>query len=439
LALRDDAAKGANVEQWESHMTRFFSETSFKKNIEEPNGIDISGHLTVLQALAAQTKNDSHCQCIILEHILPTTVEYIERVNSVYPVCQVIAISYSADPSTVDLLRTKGYNVHVPASIQDMLDNTWKVVADRTSKTNTPVIYQEVGGYVADWTAELAKLPNFVGCVEDTANGLWRYQAADKLKPLSVPVISMADTPLKHVEDAMIGDSCVYSLEKVLRSQMSSSLQGVRCGVVGWGHIGKSAAAAFAGRHALVGIYDINPIVNMLGYAQGYDPIPLARMLSEFDIVMGCSGRRSIRVADLNDLKNGIILCSASSKDIEFDLVGFSSLCDVEDITGNGHCAIQKYTVRKTGKFFYILDHGTPIDFLDLSLQGAILDCTCSELFVCIRELATNKHPPGIIGLTDDLQDVVAKKWLQLHAAAFEDAKAQSDKTFYFPESWNWT
>ena len=420
-------------------MTRFYAHTGFRKNIEEPNGIDIDGHLTVLKALAAETTNDNKTQCIILEHILPTTVEYIDWVNSIYPVCLVIAISYSVDPGTVDLLRSKGYNVHVPSSIEEMLANTWKVVADAVSKLDVPVVYQEVGGYLADWTSELAKLPNFLGCVEDTANGLWRYQAADKNKPLAVPVISMADTPLKHVEDAMIGDSCVYSLEKVLRSQMSSSLQGVRCGVVGWGHIGKSAAAAFAGRHALVGIYDINPIVNMLGYAEGYDPVPLSAMLSEFDIVMGCSGRRSIRVADIDNLKNGIILCSASSKDIEFDLAGFANLCDVEDLTQGRHCPIQKYTVRKTGKYFYILDRGTPIDFLDLSLQGTILDCTCSELFVCIRELATNKHPPGIVALTDNLQYAVAKKWLRLHAVAFESAGAQSDKTFFFPESWDWT
>lgn len=62
-------------------MTRFYAHTGFKKNIEEPNGIDIDGHLTVLKALAGETKNDNKTQCIILEHILPTTVEYIDWVT----------------------------------------------------------------------------------------------------------------------------------------------------------------------------------------------------------------------------------------------------------------------------------------------------------------------------------------------------------------------
>jgi adenosylhomocysteinase len=408
------------------------------RNIE--HGIDLDGHLLVLKHLADETTNGSNAHSIILQHILPTTVEYVERVNSVYPVDLIIAICYSVDAQTVETLKSKGYNVYVPKSIDEMLNEVWKLVAENLKSVSYPIVVQEVGGYFADWTHELGAFPNFKGCVEDTANGLWRYQAAAAKRPLAVPVISMADTPLKHVEDALIGDACVYSLEKVMRSQMASILEGVRCGVVGWGHIGKSAAAALAGRHAIVSTYDINPIVDMLAYAQGYYPMPLAQMVSEVDIVMGCSGRRSIRVADLDELKDGIILCSASSKNIEFDLEGFAALCDVHEvgIGTAGRCAIQKYTVRKTGKSFYILDNGTPIDFLDMPLQGAILDCTCSELFVCIRELVSAKHDPGIIGLTDDLQLVVAKKWLRTHSEVFSAEDAKRDKVFYFPESWDW-
>ncbi len=408
------------------------------KNVEK--GIDIEGHLLVLKQLASETKNVAKAHSMILQHVLPTTIEYIEHVNTVYPVDLVIAICYSADAGAVQILRSKGYDVYVPKSIDEMLNELWKRVAEKVKSVSYPVVIQEVGGYFAEWTHELAALPNFKGCVEDTANGLWRYQAAAAKKPLALPIISMADTPLKHVEDALIGDACVYSLEKVMRSQMASILEGVRCGVIGWGHIGKSAAASLAGRHAIVSIYDINPVVDMLAYAQGCYPMPLGQMLSEVDIVMGCSGRRSIRAADINDLKNGIILCSGASKNIEFDLDGFAALCDIEDVGGSaqGRCPIQKYKVRKTGKYFYILDHGTPMDFLDMPLQGAILDCTCSELFVCIRELLAKKHEPGIISLTDDLQQEVAKKWLQLHSEVFSQEDAKRDKVFSFPDSWAW-
>ncbi|MCR8852712.1 NAD(P)-dependent oxidoreductase [Lysinibacillus fusiformis] len=409
-------------------------------NLEEPNGIDIDGHLNVLAALVEETSNPDNTRSIILQHILPTTIEYIDLVNSIYPVELIIAIPYSADSWTVEQLKNKGYDVVVPKDIDDMLNNSWKLVENKLKATQQPLIVQEVGGYFANWTVELGKYPHFKGIVEDTANGLWRYQAAERERPLAVPVISMADTPLKHVEDALIGDACVYSLEKVMRSQMSAILAGLRCGVVGWGHIGKSVAAAFAGRHATVSIYDINPIVDMLAYAKGYFPLPLAQLLSESDIVMGCSGRRSIRVADLDDLKNGIILCSASSKDIEFDLKGFAEVCDIEDIQieESGKCSIQKYTVRASKKYFYVLKHGTPINFLDRPLQGAILDCTCSELFMCMKELASKSHQPGIISLTDNLQIAVAKKWLKTYLDIFNTITAEKDKVFFFPDSWDW-
>jgi S-adenosylhomocysteine hydrolase len=402
--------------------------------------IDITGQLKVLKELTTETSNADGTHSIILQHILPTTVEFIDRVNSVYPVDLVIAITYSADASTVQLLKSKGYKVLVPPDIDYMLNKLWVDVTAILQSAKYPVVLQEVGGYFADWTDEFAKFPRFKGCVEDTKNGLWRYQAAALKKPLGVPVLSMADTALKRVEDSLIGDACIYSLEKVMRSQLASILDGLRCGVVGWGNIGKSVAASLKGRNSIVSIYDINPVVNMLAFGRGYFPLPLAQLLSECDIVVGCSGRRSIRVADLNDIKDGAILCSASSKNIEFDLEGFANLCDVQDVTpaGSKACSIEKYVVKTTSKSFYILDHGTPIDFLDMPLQGAILDCTCSELFVCMRDLSTHRRDPGIVELTDDLQIAVAKKWLHIQAEAFSGELASKDKTFFFPDSWNW-
>ncbi|GLZ86699.1 hypothetical protein Pres01_27500 [Metapseudomonas resinovorans] len=403
--------------------------------------IDPSGDLKVLRQLAMETANTDNTHSIILQHILPTTIGYIDLVNSVYPVDLVISIVYSTDKNAVAALEEKGYKVFVPPSIDYMKHELWKDVEKVIQTAPYPIIFQEVGGYLANWTHELGQYKNFKGCVEDTKNGLWAYQAAQKSGGLGVPIISMADTALKRVEDSLIGDACVYSLEKVLRTQMASILDGVRCGVVGWGNIGKSCATAFEGRNAVVSVYDINPVVNMLAYGRGFYPMPLKQLLQESSIVMGCSGRRSIRVADLDDIKDGALLCSASSKDIEFDLKGFSQLCDVVDLTPMypGACPIERYTVRKTGKSFYILKYGTPIDFLDMPLQGAVLDCTFSELFVCIRELATSIHTPGIIELADSLQTLVAKKWLPTYMETFSQAEDQQDKTFHFPDSWNWS
>ncbi|MFS4482928.1 hypothetical protein ACKGJY_07905 [Hyunsoonleella sp. 2307UL5-6] len=419
----------------------FFAESNIEKGVDFGiKKIDIEGKMKVLKQLADKTENPDQTHSIILQHILPTTIEYIDIVNSVYPVELVISIVYSNDMPTVEALRKKGYNVIVPPSIDYMKNELWKDVDKVVANCKHPIVFQEVGGYMSKWTRELSKNKNFKGCVEDTKNGLWRYEKAQADGILELPVLSMAGTDLKKVEDSLIGDACVYSLEKVMRTQLASILDGVRCGVIGWGNIGKSCATAFEGRNAVVSIYDINPIVNMLGYGRGFYPMPLKQLLSECDIVMGCSGRRSIRVADIHDIKNGAILCSASSKDIEIDLKGFAKLCDIEDVTtkGDNLCPIEKYTVKETKKYFYILKHGTPIDFLDMPLQGAILDCTFSELFVCMREISSKNYPKGVVELSEILQVDVAKIWLPTYAETFSGSEAEKDKTFFYPESWDW-
>jgi S-adenosylhomocysteine hydrolase len=401
--------------------------------------VNMAGELNVLRKLVATTTNADNTHSIILQHILPTTVEYIDVINSIYPVDLVISIVYSNDPATADLLRKKGYNVLVPPSIDYMKNDLWKDILQLVQNSPHPIIFQEVGGYLSSWTQNFAASKYFKGCVEDTKNGLWAYQAAQEAGTLAVPVISMADTALKRVEDSLIGDACVYSLEKVLRSQMASILDGMRCGVVGWGNIGKSCATALEGRNAVVSIYDINPVVNMLSFGRGFYPMPLKTLLEQSDIVIGCSGRRSIRTVDINDIKDGAVLCSASSKDIEFDLVGFATLCDVTDVTPPGAaCSVDRYVVRSSQKVFYVLKKGTPIDFLDMPLQGAVLDCTFSELFVCMRELSSNMHGAGIVELADELQVIVAKEWLPAYVETFAIAGASNDKTFAFPESWDW-
>ncbi|MBK7645760.1 MAG: hypothetical protein IPJ12_00895 [Betaproteobacteria bacterium] len=134
--------------------------------------IDPTGELRVLRELTAETKNPDNTHSIILQHVLATTIGYIDLVNSVYPVDLVIAIVYSADKSTVATLEAKGYKVFVPPSIDYMKQELWKDVARLVQAAPYPIVYQEVGGYLANWTRELGKFGNFKGSVEDTKNGL---------------------------------------------------------------------------------------------------------------------------------------------------------------------------------------------------------------------------------------------------------------------------
>jgi adenosylhomocysteinase len=123
-------------------VTQFSTEFSIRRRGLQPNfvanmelgidftdrTVDITGQLKVLKELTEETKNPDNTHSIILQHILPTTVEFIDRVNSVYPVDLIISITYSTDQKTVEVLRSKGYSVLVPPDINYMLNSLWKDV-----------------------------------------------------------------------------------------------------------------------------------------------------------------------------------------------------------------------------------------------------------------------------------------------------------------------
>lgn len=381
--------------------------------------------LPALTSLLKTVPPANRPRSILITHVLETAVAYVEAVHSVFPVTAIVAIPYSASPSAVQLLREKGFLVVVPASIADTFSESERVVTAALAETNTPLLVQEVGGYLAHASANLSAYKHFLGVVEDTNNGHWLYE---RTGPHPIPVLSMAQSPLKAVEDSIIGDAAVFSIERVLREEFSAICQGLRCAVIGFGKIGRSTAVALKGREAVVSIYDINPAKDMSAKVEGFFPCPLHQLLPDADIVVGCTGQTSIRLVDMPYIKDGAVLASASSKSVEFALPDFEKACSVEKFSD----LIWRFT-QPNGKKFYVLLQGTPINFRDGSILGTILDMIYCELFVCMREVAAGRAPIGLSKSPPPIQDEVSKAWLKEHSEDFR--KFDTDKAWDFPES----
>ena len=212
----------------------------------------------------------------------------------------------------------------MPISISDTLVESEKQVAEALKESQELLLVQEVGGYLAHASARLASFQHFLGVVEDTNNGHWLYESTG---PHPIPVLSMAQSPLKAVEDSIIGDAVLFSIERVLREEFAAICQGLRCAVIGFGKIGRSSAVALKGREAVLSIYDINPAKDMSAKVEGLFPRPLHDLS---DLVVGCTGQTSIRLVDMPFIKDGATLASASSKAIEFALADFEKECEVE-------------------------------------------------------------------------------------------------------------
>lgn len=385
-----------------------------------------SSALPALGELTRTEPRPGRARSVLIAHVMHTALEYFRLIDSVYPITSIVAVPYSADPVAVEAARKMGYEVIVPTNIDDTFVQGRAAVLSALQAAPTPVVAQEVGGYLAKFTSEFSVFENFAGIVEDTNNGHWRYEQHG---PHLCPVLSMAQSPLKDVEDTIIGDAVIYSVERVVRENFSSILQGIRSGVIGFGKIGTSCAIALKGRETVVSIYDINPSKDMRAKVEGFFPLPLHQLLAHSDLVIGATGQTSVRLVDMPYIKDGAILVSASSKRVEFALDDFAKACSkverVNDVT-------TRYT-RKDGTYFLVLNNGTPINFRDKSILGTILDMIYCELFVCMREVVNGRASVGLHHSAPVNQDEVAKSWLRAHSPTF--LSDEGDKVWEYPKS----
>lgn len=367
----------------------------------------------------------SLCRGGLVTHVLPTAVGYIEALNRVFPLEFVIAIPYSSDPHSVKKLKDSGIRVYEPASAEEIFFEARRVVEEALKKSGEPLIVQEVGGYLAEYTASLSKYRNFFGIVEDTNNGHWRYVSAGFHQ---LPVVSIALSPVKDIEDTAIGDAVAYSLEKVYRGEFCSILQGSRSGILGYGKIGKSSAIALKGRESRVSVYDIDPTKLIRARFEGYGIMPLRQLLETSDLVIGCSGKTSVRREDVKNIRHNCVLVSASSKQVEFEVAAFEEDCSAELLS-----PLVKRYVKKDGNSFYLLNNGAPINFRDNSVLGSILDMVYSELFLCMNLLAQGGVSQGLHLSPPALHAAVGKAWLSAYSDEFYCD--QEDRLWSFPKT----
>ncbi len=382
-----------------------------------------------LNVLKKLTERNDHLKqqanSVLIIHVMPTAESYIELINQLFPVSLIIAIPYSANAETVQRLRSKGFNVFVPSSVTDSFVQAGPKIEEILKESTTPLIVQEVGGYLAGFTEQLSSYPHFIGIVEDTNNGHWRYQQAGKHK---VPILSMALSPIKDIEDTVIGDSVVYSTERMFREEFHAVIQGLRTGVIGYGKIGTSTGIALKGREATVTVYDIDPAKCIRARFEGYRIAPLGQILAESDLVIGCTGKTSVREEEIPYIRHNAILVSASAKNEEFDLVAFENHCTLEKISP----IIWRYT-QSDGRYFYVLNGGTPINFRDRSILGNILDLIYSELFLCMAMLVKEGCDRGLQHSPSKIHTEVTQTWLEIYEPSFR--AFPQDKIWSFPES----
>lgn len=308
----------------------------------------------------------------------------------------VISIPYSEVPSVLTSIEsiTRVYRPkleNIPQTIQDIC----------SANSDKKIILVEIGGYSATVSN---KLNNIILAVEDTNQGHWNFE--QNIDKLSYPVVSMAQAELKNLENHLIGESIVYSVQTLLRDHFNFDyILGKKILVLSYGGIGSAVCKTLQSLKAQVGVYDINPIRQTQAYVEGFRVVDKNKALKNADIIIGCTGKESLAPKDIQVIKNRAILISGSSKQIEFPYEHIKRY-----VIANHRNEIEE--IQYGNKHFYIAYKGQPINFLHDSSLGDIFDLQMSLLCSCVKFGLKKKLQPGIYTIPPEEQKVLAEMYL---------------------------
>ncbi len=342
---------------------------------------------------------------VVITHCLPDRPELLDAISEIGRIGGVIAIPYSIDPSALEVL-SKQYRVVCP-TLQDLMTPSKLVQLIEPLVTDRPFCVLEIGGYCAEAHCALSERfgDRLIGVVEDTEAGHRRYL---NVLPTTFPVFSVARSPLKRAEDALVGPSCVFSVDRLLRSR-GMLLQGRRALILGYGKVGRGAAMSLRSLGCQVSVFDTSFGQRALALAEGFLIPDKRHAVESANVIVGCAGTTSMSAGDLALVKDGAILFSCSSKTVEFD---------VEHIGQHYWQRVIAPAITEHGagdrRFFLIAD-GTPVNYLDSAVIGPVLSLVQAEILFGIQALleASSSPTDRLHSVDDTRREAIAEVWIQ--------------------------
>lgn len=332
-------------------------------------------------------------------HLTRTIEVYIKDWLENFPSIGIISIPYSEIPEVKERLG-KQTKIYSPKDVSEIPGLIFEICCSHLDKK---ICMVEIGGY----SALMDRIPdNIVGSIEDTNQGYWNFKKYES--KLKFPVISIAQTNLKNIENKFLGTSISYSLEKFVRNHFHRDLIAIKnILVIGYGKIGRGTALKLKSTLANVYVYDSDPVNTMLAKVDGFNITDRISAIAQADIIIGATGQRSLQMSDVDYLKNNVLLASASSKQVEFPMDELAAQVVHESKYLNSY-------KNKNGTF-HIAYNGFPINFIDDSAFGEIFDIVMSSLLVATDNLLGSNLLPRVYDLETRLQQEIVRKYFELY------------------------
>ncbi len=221
----------------------------------------------------------------------------------------------STQPATVAYLREHGIEViGEPTSDPEVHESDLRgVLAAR------PDLILDNGGDLFVKFLE-DKYEGLLGGTEETTSG--RDRLAALREELGVPILVINDSPIKQFAENThaVGQSVLESFMRLT----NRSTNGKRVVVFGYGSCGRGVAANFRNAYALVTVIDSDPVKRLEACLDGFDVSDKNVALRAADVVVTVTGAPSVlTLADLPDLRDGVLVMNAGHFPHEIDAEGF--------------------------------------------------------------------------------------------------------------------
>lgn len=339
---------------------------------------------------------------IIVTHILPDRPNFLKALSEVGHIEFIIPKPNSIDQSTLSSISNKYPFVHLHRnnlSRKNILPKLFRKVKNK-------FVILDMGGYFALNNPEITNLyktGKLLGIVEDTENGIQKYE---KLPKLHCPVISVARSSLKYPEDLFIGDSIVFSTEFILRRD-NMLLNDLDVGLIGYGKIGSSIAARLRSKDINVKIYDIDPTRIIIALSNAYTLKAKQEILKNSDVIFCATGNKSLTKKGYPLIKNGCNIACITSADDEIDILRLKRNYSRKNI--------DQYKIKyyNNTNYFYLINDGNAVNFLHNAVIGKYIYLVQSEILYAIKLLLKPNLKNKIYEVSADDRRKLARIWLQ--------------------------
>ena len=157
------------------------------------------------------------------------------------------------------------------------------------------------------------------GLSEETTTGVHRLYERMEKGTLPIPAFNVNDSVTKSKFDNKYG--CKESLVDAIRRATDVMMAGKVAVVGSYGDVGKGSAASLKGAGCRVIVTEIDPICALQAAMDGFEVKPMAKAVSEADIIVTASGCRDlITEKHFRLMKDKAIVCNIGHFDNEIDM-----------------------------------------------------------------------------------------------------------------------